>query len=65
MFSAMFDEKLKELIIDSIDNYLKNSVDRLPFSDWFETIDSKLHFFRNRTVQGGNFYPLLTSLKKK
>lgn len=63
--ASFADEKLKELIIDSIDNYLKNSVDRLPFSDWFETIDSKLHFFRNRTVQGGNFYPLLTSLKKK
>lgn len=61
--ASFADDELKDVIIDRVNHYLEHSYDRLPFSDWYETVDSKLHYFRNRTVQGGNFFPLLVKRK--
>ena len=57
--ASFADEELKNEIINKVNYFLENSVDRYPFSDWYETKDSRTHYFRNRTVQGGNFFPLL------
>lgn len=61
--ASFSDDELKDEIISSVNHYLEYSYDRLPFSDWYETVDSRLHYFRNRTVQGGNFFPLLMKRK--
>ena len=55
-------EKSKK-ILSGIDKYLKESEDRLPFGDWYETKTGRLIGFRNRTVQGGCFILLLPALK--
>jgi len=39
--------------------FLAQSPDRVPFSDWFDTVTAKQCSFQNRTVQGGLFMPLL------
>jgi len=43
-------------------NFLINSPDRVPLSDWFETMDGKHLSFRNRSVQGALFMPILKDL---
>ena len=45
--------------IKRIDDYLKNSLERVPFSDWYDVKNGEFFQFRNRTVQGGNFILLL------
>lgn len=55
----------RKKILGGIDKYLRNSEDRLPFGDWYETKTGRLIGFRNRTVQGGCFILLLTSAEKK
>lgn len=39
--------------------YLRETEDRVPFSDWFDTKTARQQGFQNRTVQGGLFLPLL------
>lgn len=51
-------EKVKALYLPII-NFLKNSPQREPFSDWYYTDSGKFTYFKNRTVQGGVFAPLL------
>jgi len=55
-------EKRVELL-RGINKYLRESEDRLPFGDWYETKTAKLIGFRNRTVQGGCFILLLPVLR--
>jgi hypothetical protein len=57
-------EKSKRLI-KTVDNFLKNTKSRVPFGDWYETEDGKIHFFRNRTVQGAMFILLLKKALKR
>ena len=54
-------EKQKS-ILNGINRYLKESEDKLPFGDWYDTKTGRLIGFRNRTVQGGCFMLLLTNL---
>ena len=56
-------EKQKN-ILEGIDRYLKESEDRLPFGDWYDTKTGRLIGFRNRTVQGGCFMLLLNLAEK-
>ena len=51
--------KFAEHIISAIYKFLVESPDRVPFSDWIETVSGKYNMFRNRTVQGANFILLL------
>jgi hypothetical protein len=51
-------EKRKALIAP-IYTFLTKSEKRVPFSDWYDTKTSEFFYFKNRTVQGGCFMPLL------
>ena len=51
-------EKAKKLIAP-INVYLKETPSRIPFGDWYETVDGTFHMFKARTVQGGCFILLL------
>lgn len=51
-------EKAKKLI-SPIDEFLRSSPDRIPFGDWYETVDGKYIMFRGRSVQGGCFALML------
>ena len=53
------DEKRSKLFVERLDEFLKTSPDRVPFSDWFESVGGEHHYFRARTVQGGCFVLLL------
>ncbi|MFD1433018.1 glutaminase domain-containing protein [Lacticaseibacillus yichunensis] len=44
--------------------FLHDTTDRVPFSDWYHTTDGHFVAFKNRTVIGGTFMPLLKSLHK-
>ena len=58
--AAMSDKPEKvELFAERILRFLSESPDRVPFSDWYDTVSSKQIGFQNRTVQGGLFMPLL------
>lgn len=39
--------------------FLRDTEQRVPFSDWIDAVEPKYYTFRNRTVQGGNFFPIL------
>ncbi len=47
-----------EMLAQRILNFLENSPDRVPFSDWYQTMSGRQQGFQNRTVQGGIFMPL-------
>ena len=49
------DREKSKIFIEKINNFLVSSPDRVPFSDWFETVGGEYHHFRARTVQGGCF----------
>lgn len=55
-------EKQREML-EGLAGYLKESEDRLPFGDWYDTKTGRLIGFRNRTVQGGCFLLLMSALK--
>lgn len=63
--AAIADENIQKEIIKRIDDFLKKSTYRYPFSDWYYTTTGKITLFKNRTVQGANFLPLLMSNNKK
>ena len=51
-------EKTKKLIAP-IKKFLAETPSRVPFGDWYETVDGTFHMFKARTVQGGCFILLL------
>lgn len=51
--------KDKISLINTVCEFLTNSPDRIPFSDWYDSKDGKTHPFRARTVQGGCFILLI------
>jgi hypothetical protein len=53
------DMQKRKALIAMIDDFLKTSPDRVPFSDWYETQDGSYHEFRARSVQGGCFILLI------
>ena len=56
------DKEYRKLIYDSINRHMQETVFRLPFVDWYDVDDPNKReacIFRNRTVQGGVFMPLL------
>ena len=57
--ASFVSDELKNKIIDGIVNYMKNGVNRTPFPDWYETKTGLSYSMKNRTVQGGIFFPLL------
>ncbi len=57
-------ENKRAELLDSLDRYLKNTPDRIPFSDWYDTVSGKSVGFCNRAVQGGCFILLLNFAEK-
>ncbi|MGN0805289.1 MAG: glutaminase domain-containing protein, partial [Candidatus Coproplasma sp.] len=53
------DEKKREKLLSGIAKFLKDSPDRVPFSDWYDTDSGSHYYFRARSVQGGCFILLL------
>lgn len=53
------DEKKREKLLSGIAKFLKDSPDRVPFSDWYDTESGSHFYFRARSVQGGCFILLL------
>jgi hypothetical protein len=53
------DPALREKFIAPMVAFLEQTPDRVPFSDWYDTVDARHYYFQNRTVQGGLFMPLL------
>lgn len=51
-------EKTKKMI-SPVNEFLVSSPDRIPFDDWYESVDGKHIMFRARSVQGGCFALLL------
>lgn len=49
------DMEKRRRIIAPIDGFLRESPDRVPFSDWYETEDGRHHEFIARSVVGGCF----------
>jgi hypothetical protein len=49
----------REALIAPVAAFLRDTPDRVPFSDWYDTVDAKHYFFQNRSVQGGLFMVLL------
>ncbi|MDR2095704.1 MAG: DUF4965 domain-containing protein, partial [Treponema sp.] len=49
----------REALIKPVAAFLRDSPDRVPFSDWYDTVNAKHYHFQNRSVQGGLFMPLL------
>lgn len=48
-----------EKLIAPLARYIKESPVRVPYSDWYDTVDATVPNFKNRTVQGAMFLPFL------
>lgn len=46
-------------LIAPLHKYITETSNRVPFSDWYDTLDAKVMNFKNRTVQGAMFLPFL------
>ncbi|MDR2629388.1 MAG: DUF4965 domain-containing protein [Spirochaetaceae bacterium] len=53
------DRTQRESLIAPVAAFLRDTPDRVPFSDWYDTVNARHYSFQNRTVQGGLFMPLL------
>lgn len=53
------DKEKFEKMIAPIKKYLEESSYRVPFSDWYDTVTADVMNFKNRTVVGAIFMPLL------
>ncbi|WP_461224668.1 glutaminase domain-containing protein [Lacticaseibacillus suihuaensis] len=51
-------------LIAPVARYLNETPTRVPFSDWYDTVSGEWVSFRNRTVIGGVFMPLLKALQR-
>lgn len=49
----------REAIMLPVKKYLEDTTTRVPFSDWYDTQTGKMVSFKNRTVVGACFMPLL------
>ncbi|WP_240762857.1 glutaminase family protein [Paenibacillus thalictri] len=59
------DRETFERLIAPLWHFANESRSRVPFSDWYYTLDAKSVAFKNRTVVGGLFIQLLKSLPWK
>lgn len=61
--ATLTNDKKKFLeIISPVKHYLENTSSHVPFSDWYDTKTARMVNFKNRTVVGAIFMPLLKSI---
>ena len=67
LWCATFADNFKDrhVLIAPVHKFICKSPSRVPFSDWYCTVESVNHYFRNRTVQGGIFMPMLRAKQSK
>ncbi len=53
------DEQKRQKLIAPLVTFLTETTDRIPFGDWYETVEGTYHSFRARSVQGGCFILLM------
>jgi hypothetical protein len=53
------DAEYTDLIVNAMWDFLNETPDRVPFTDWYFTSEPKHRGFQNRSVQGGLFINLL------
>lgn len=53
------DPEKRRALFRPLKRFLEEGADRIPFTDWFDTVTGRTMGFRNRTVQGGCFALLL------
>lgn len=53
------DSKKQQKLIAALNKFLRETPDRVPFGDWYETENGKYWHFQARSVQGGCFILLL------
>ena len=53
------DKEYTDMIVSAMLKMLSETVDKVPFTDWYYTHDARQVGFQNRTVQGGLFINLL------
>lgn len=64
--AAMSDDKAQtERLIAPIAKYLKETENRVPFSDWYDTESGRYYEFSARSVQGGLYMPVLRQKYQK
>lgn len=59
MASLTEDTGKQRRLMALLDTFLRESPDRVPFSDWYADESGHFYHFRARSVQGGCFMPLL------
>ncbi len=65
MWTAMIgSDELCSSIISAIWNMANESPDRVPFTDWYDTVNGKRQYFMNRSVIGGLFIKYLDYIGK-
>ena len=57
--ASMGNDEICDIYAHRLARYLSETESRVPFSDWIDSAEPKYYMFRNRSVQGGNFMPLL------
>ncbi|MCR4621389.1 MAG: DUF4965 domain-containing protein [Clostridiales bacterium] len=55
------DEEVRGAIISRVARYLRETPDRVAFSDWYDTVTGKHEQFIARSVQGGLYMPFICS----
>lgn len=58
------DPAKKRKLLSGVERFLCETPDRVPFSDWYDTVTGGTMGFMNRTVQGGCFAVLLETYYK-
>ena len=53
------DQEKRRRLIAPVACFLRESRDRIPLSDWYDTLTGDYCHFKGRTVQGGVFMPML------
>ncbi len=65
LWCATFDDTYGKQVIRQVGKFLSDGKERYPFPDWYDVDTATAKEFRNRTVTGGLFLPLLERKLKK
>lgn len=64
--AAMAPEKAQsERLVACVADFVRETPDRVPFSDWYDTVSGEYCHFKARSVQGGLFMPILIEERRR